>query len=70
MPKQQFKRTCECQKCGNEAEMVITCSLPEHQQGDSDLRVVPEQEGQFKGQAVCTRCGSEADIWLTGITSP
>ena len=28
MPEKQFKQVCECKNCGNEAEMVVTCSLP------------------------------------------
>ena len=26
---QKIKQVCKCENCGNEAEMVITCTLPE-----------------------------------------
>jgi len=29
MAEKKFKQVCECKNCGNEAEMVITCSLEE-----------------------------------------
>jgi hypothetical protein len=29
------KKVCQCQNCGNESEMIITCSLPE-EIGDED----------------------------------
>jgi hypothetical protein len=67
MTEKKFKRVCECQNCGNEAEMVITCSLedvpatPQAAPGTAP----PKAKGQkTKGHAVCSHCGSEADIWL------
>jgi DNA-directed RNA polymerase subunit M/transcription elongation factor TFIIS len=69
MAERKFKQVCHCEKCGNEAEMMITCQLvPED--GDSELenreiRVSQEEkEGGMPAQAVCTKCGNEADIWL------
>ena len=65
MPDKQFKQVCECKNCGNEAEMVITCSLEEGTRAKTP-QVVPENEGKTKGHAVCSHCGGEADIWLDG----
>jgi transcription elongation factor Elf1 len=56
------KQVCSCKNCGNEAEMVVTCNLPE---------AVPETPapaaeagGRVKGSATCSHCGNEADIWI------
>ncbi|MFO7861314.1 MAG: hypothetical protein R6U41_08840 [Desulfosalsimonas sp.] len=69
MPEKKFKQVCECEKCGNEAEMMITCSLvPEEDKPEEEMeqaKVLKEKKpGTVAGHAVCTRCGSEADIWL------
>jgi hypothetical protein len=64
MVEKEFKQVCECKNCGNEAEMVITCSLKEENDAGSTPRVVPRSEGKTEGHAVCSHCGSEADIWL------
>ena len=63
MPEKQFKQVCECKNCGNEAEMVVTCSLSEDLM-ETTPEVVAEGEGKTKGHAVCSHCGGEADIWL------
>lgn len=66
MPEKTFKQVCECKNCGNEAEMVVTCSLPEHEGGQAaaEPHIVAESKGKTKGHAVCSHCGGEADIWL------
>ena len=64
MAEKKFKSVCECTKCGNEAEMVITCSLKEDQPEDVTPKVVTKEAGKTKGHAVCSHCGGEADIWL------
>jgi hypothetical protein len=66
MAEKKFKQVCECKNCGNEAEMVITCSLEEEQVADDTLKpkVVAKGEGTTEGHAVCSHCGGEADIWL------
>ena len=64
MPEKTFKQVCECKNCGNEAEMVVTCSLPAELMGSSPPEIVSEGEGKTKGHAVCSHCGGEADIWL------
>jgi len=60
MTEKKFKHVCECTNCGNEAEMVVTCTLAD----ESAEEVAPKKEGKTKGHAVCTHCGGEADIWL------
>ena len=64
MTEKKFKQVCKCEKCGNEAEMVITCSLEEEKTAGATPRVVAKGEGKTEGHAVCSHCGGEADIWL------
>jgi hypothetical protein len=61
-----FKQICTCQNCGNEAEMIVTCSLEPVEEA-SEARVAPHgepqsQKNQVPGQATCTHCGNEAEI--------
>ena len=67
--KQKITRVCKCENCGNEAEMVVTCSLP----GAADPAPSSEQgpkkpeahhAHKVKGTATCSRCGNEADMWV------
>ena len=63
------KQVCECTHCGNEAEMVITCSLPDDVDPDSaasQARPTPKHKTakQVKGVAKCSLCGNEADMWI------
>jgi hypothetical protein len=64
MTEKKFKQVCECKNCGNEAEMVVTCSLVEEKMNEATPHIVPEKEGKIPGHAVCSHCGGEADIWL------
>ena len=64
MAEKTFKKVCECKNCGNEAEMVITCSLEPEAEISAAAKIVPESEGTHRGHAVCSHCGGEADIWL------
>jgi thymidine kinase len=64
MAEKKFKQVCACKNCGNEAEMVITCSLEEEKTAEATPRVVAKSEGATEGHAVCSHCGGEADIWL------
>ena len=65
-PKKTFRQVCTCEKCGNEAEMIITCSL-EPVETDSQKEAAAG-EGTVKarkkipGHATCTHCGNEAEI--------
>lgn len=63
MQEKKFKQVCECKNCGNEAEMVVTCSLADDLAGATP-HVVEQGQGKTKGHAVCSHCGGEADIWL------
>jgi hypothetical protein len=69
MKEKKFKQVCECINCGNEAEMMITCSLQPEEE-NKPLKVVEpksedtEKKEEIKGHSVCSHCGGEADIWL------
>ena len=72
MTEKKFKQVCECENCGNEAEMTITCRLiPEEDSAASEKSPAATDAGhthnKIKGQAVCSRCGNEADIWIDDI---
>lgn len=56
------KKICKCDHCGNEAEMVITCSLDESNENSSGNENKTSEK--IKGTATCSHCGNEADIWL------
>jgi hypothetical protein len=63
------KEVCKCENCGNEAEMIVTCSLPDAEAQDgavsgSDSRQETGSEKHVKGTATCTHCGNEADMWI------
>ncbi len=65
------KQVCKCENCGNEAEMMVTCSLPEVEPEKKDP-VPPEadrvkkqgEKTKLKGTATCATCGNEADMWI------
>ena len=62
MAKIEKKQVCKCENCGNEAEMVVTCSLEDH---GSEKSTAPVQASRkVKGTATCTHCGNEADMWV------
>lgn len=62
------KQVCRCVNCGNEAEMVFTCSLPEAQVASAkpDDSAAQREETTKKVRAVgtCSHCGNEADMWV------
>lgn len=62
MPEKKFKQICECAKCGNEAEMLITCHLVEEE--TSEQVPEPTEKKRVKGLGVCSDCGNEADMWV------
>jgi len=61
MGKFEKRQVCKCENCGNEAEMVITCTLPDVE--DPKGQDPPESK-RVKGSGICTHCGNEADMWL------
>lgn len=65
-PKKTFRQVCTCEHCGNEAEMIITCTLepdeePAAAHVSTNAAEKPDRR-QRPGQATCTHCGNEADI--------
>jgi hypothetical protein len=63
------KKVCKCENCGNEAEMIVTCSLSDTN-GKPAVRSAGSKEAPLhaehhvKGTAVCSHCGNEADMWI------
>jgi hypothetical protein len=66
MTEKKFKKVCKCEKCGNEAEMVITCSLEEEvdQPSTQTQPDMASERHSVRGHGVCTHCGNEADMWV------
>ena len=65
----RFKHVCKCESCGNEAEMVVTCSLEEVPEAPQPASAAPPDTAaatphRVKGSAVCEHCGNEADMWV------
>lgn len=62
------KQVCKCENCGNEAEMMVTCSLEDHVHADPEPSKTPDKSlkpaEKIKGTATCTNCGNEADMWV------
>ncbi len=57
------KEVCRCVKCGNEAEMVLTCSLPEPEEKPSKIGHSAAKT-HVKAKGTCSLCGNEADMWI------
>lgn len=61
-------QVCKCENCGNEAEMVVTCSLPDDAPpaaaANKSEPTSPPADQKVKGQATCSHCGNEADMWV------
>jgi hypothetical protein len=69
MPEKKFKQVCKCEHCGNEAEMIITCTLEPEEEEVMEASAEHKAEDQpvphkTRGHAVCTHCGNEADMWV------
>jgi len=63
------KQTCTCKNCGNESEMIITCTLEDiHEHTEETPPSEPEKskasKQQVKGSGTCTHCGNESDMWV------
>jgi ribosomal protein S14 len=63
------KQTCTCKNCGNESEMIITCTLEDiHEHTEETPSSEPEKskasKQQVKGSGTCTHCGNESDMWV------
>ena len=66
----KIQQVCKCENCGNEAEMVVTCTLAETDT-DSTKAVAGDAGGDLphtmtrvKGTGTCSTCGNEADGWV------
>jgi hypothetical protein len=64
MATKTVKQVCECKNCGNEAEMVITCSLEPEEENVAPRPPSPSEKRKVKGHGVCSHCGNEADMWI------
>lgn len=60
----KITQLCKCEKCGNEAEMVITCTLPSEKKEAKGRKSQKEPESRVKGVGTCTHCGNEAEMWI------
>ncbi len=62
------RQVCKCENCGNEAEMVVTCTLPDTPESPPEKATAKTPDGQsdhkVKGHATCSHCGNEADMWI------
>lgn len=63
------KEVCRCVNCGNEAEMVFTCTLPESEaapgtQATASGNAAADAKTHVKAKGTCSHCGNEADMWI------
>lgn len=58
------REVCRCVNCGNEAEMVFTCSLPEAAAKADAAAAEPTASKRAKATGTCSHCGNEADMWI------
>jgi hypothetical protein len=58
------KQVCKCEHCGNEAEMVVTCTLPDDDASAPEAEAAVDAPRRVPGHATCSRCGNEADMWI------
>lgn len=64
------RKVCKCENCGNEAEMVLTCSLEDVEAATAATAAPPtaggvtETPSQVKAKGTCAHCGNEADMWI------
>jgi Fe2+ or Zn2+ uptake regulation protein len=59
------KEVCKCVNCGNEAEMMLTCSLEDVEAAKAAPAGAQEKaEKKVKAHGTCSHCGNEADMWI------
>ena len=67
---EERREICECKNCGNEAEMIITCTLPDEEPEQAEAAAPAEKKTEAsepvkkKQKITCTHCGNEAEMWL------
>ena len=54
--KTQRVEQCHCEKCGNEAEMVVTCQMVEVQAASGEVK---QKQSETR---TCKVCGNEANM--------
>jgi hypothetical protein len=63
--KTKVTQVCKCEKCGNEAEMVITCTLQDERiEADAAKKAAVPEHKHVKGIGTCGHCGNEAEMWV------
>ena len=60
---QTATQVCTCENCGNEAEMILSCTWVDlDEKIEKPQNRWPNKEEHATG--TCTHCGNEADIWV------
>jgi hypothetical protein len=63
----KIKQVCKCEKCGNEAEMELTCEYEDNEKALEKKKAGVEKktgDHDLTGKGVCVNCGGEADMWI------
>ena len=59
------KQVCKCENCGNEAEMILTCSLEDVDTDTGQQKADAGAQGRHvPARGTCSHCGNEADMWI------
>ncbi len=61
----KVRQVCKCENCGNEAEMIGTCTLEEVEDTKAAGHTHAEAEPKkVKGSGTCESCGNESEMWV------
>lgn len=60
----KLRQVCTCENCGNEAEMVVTCTLEDVEEAKAGHTHSEDGHKKVKGSGTCEKCGNEADMWV------
>ena len=59
------KQVCKCENCGNEAEMILTCTLEDVDTDPGSAKADDETKHRHvPAKGTCSHCGNEADMWI------